>query len=127
MAPLRITTEHRDHATVLTVSGEIDMSNAGDFYQALAAALAGGEAILVVDLTDVAFMDSAGLHALLHARHDAASTGGANIAVVPSDAVDRLLRLSETDQMMTIYADCDEAIAHAADAAARSRLHDPSP
>jgi anti-sigma B factor antagonist len=127
MAPLRIATGHRNHATVLTVSGEIDLSNAGVFYQALAAALTGGEATVVVNMTGVTFMDSAGLHALLHARHDAASTGGANIAVVPSDAVGRLLHLSETDRMITVCVDCDAAIAHAADSHARSALRNPNP
>ncbi|XVV15711.1 STAS domain-containing protein [Actinoplanes sp. CA-131856] len=49
-----------DGATVLTATGEIDMSNAADFSAALDAALALG-APVVVDLTKVDYIDSAGL------------------------------------------------------------------
>ena len=50
---------------VVTVAGEIDMSNAGRFRDALglAAAAAGGGSF-VVDLTGVEYLDSAGVHAL---------------------------------------------------------------
>ena len=51
-------------ATVLTVAGEIDMSNAADFRDALSQAGAGG-AEFIVDLTGVDYLDSAGLTALL--------------------------------------------------------------
>jgi anti-sigma B factor antagonist len=58
-----------DGKTVLTAAGEIDMSNAEVFRDALSQAAA-GEAEFVVDLTEVSYLDSAGLTALLpHARH----------------------------------------------------------
>lgn len=53
-----------DGTTVLTAVGEIDMSNAADFRDALSQAGA-GDAGFVVDLTGVNYLDSAGLTALL--------------------------------------------------------------
>ena len=55
-----------DGAVVLATSGEIDMSNAGTFAAALDEARqeAGADPI-VVDLTGVEYIDSAGLAALL--------------------------------------------------------------
>jgi anti-sigma B factor antagonist len=53
-----------DGTTVLSAVGEIDMSNAADFRDALSKAGAGG-AGFVVDLTEVDYLDSAGLTALL--------------------------------------------------------------
>jgi anti-sigma B factor antagonist len=50
--------------TVLSAAGEIDMSNAAEFRDALARAGAGG-ASFTVDLTGVDYLDSAGLTALL--------------------------------------------------------------
>ena len=50
--------------TVLTAVGEIDMSNAAGFRDALRRASAGG-AGFAVDLTGVDYLDSAGLTALL--------------------------------------------------------------
>lgn len=52
-----------DGMAVLTVHGEIDLSNAGTFADELAAALP-EQGRLTVDLTDVEYLDSAGLTAL---------------------------------------------------------------
>lgn len=60
-----------DGTTTLTAAGEIDMSNAGRFSEALgqAAGAAGangaGGAGFVIDLTAVTYLDSAGLTSLL--------------------------------------------------------------
>lgn len=53
-----------DGVTVLAAAGEIDMSNAAVFRDALSTAGAGG-ADFIVDLTGVYYLDSAGLTALL--------------------------------------------------------------
>ncbi|WP_422756441.1 STAS domain-containing protein [Micromonospora sp. WMMD708] len=50
-------------APVLTVTGEIDMSNADRFRTAIADAMADGH-LLTVDLTGVEYLDSAALAAL---------------------------------------------------------------
>jgi anti-anti-sigma factor len=64
--PLELSTRaSADGIRVVTVAGEIDMSNAGRFRDALglaAAAVDGGS--FVVDLTGVEYLDSAGVHAL---------------------------------------------------------------
>jgi anti-sigma B factor antagonist len=52
-----------DGTPVVTVVGEIDMSNADKFRAALDQAAAQGSR-LVVDLTGVEYLDSAGVHAL---------------------------------------------------------------
>jgi len=65
-------------AGVLTAAGEIDMSNAETFAAALATAVAAGSngSRLVVDLTSVEYLDSAGLAALFHqADHIEVRTG----------------------------------------------------
>jgi anti-sigma B factor antagonist len=63
---LTLTTGNRpDGAPVLTAVGEIDMSNAETFAAALIeAADQAGDGPLVVDLTAVEYLDSAGLAAL---------------------------------------------------------------
>ncbi|MFF7361504.1 STAS domain-containing protein [Streptomyces sp. NPDC008125] len=59
--PLTLTPGRRpDGTAVLTVVGEIDMSNTGS----LAAALDGAPGPLVLDLTEVEYLDSAGLSVL---------------------------------------------------------------
>jgi anti-sigma B factor antagonist len=65
MTPLDLSTRRGDDgSTVLTAVGEIDMSNAASVRDALSQAGADG-AGFIVDLTRVAYLDSAGLTALL--------------------------------------------------------------
>ena len=52
-----------DGTPVVTAVGEIDMSNADKFRDALSQAAAAGGPV-VVDLTRVEYLDSAGVHAL---------------------------------------------------------------
>ncbi|MFF0311135.1 STAS domain-containing protein [Streptosporangium sp. NPDC004379] len=67
--PLTLAASRRSDGTpVLTVTGEIDMSNAGTLDDALAGAADDGR--LVVDLAAVDYLDSAGLTVLFeHAPH----------------------------------------------------------
>jgi anti-sigma B factor antagonist len=51
-----------DGTAMVTAVGEIDMSNADKFQDALSQAAAGGP--VVVDLTRVEYLDSAGVHVL---------------------------------------------------------------
>lgn len=55
-----------DGAPVLAAAGEIDMSNAETFAEALGEAVTPAGRALVVDLTAVEYLDSAGLAALFH-------------------------------------------------------------
>jgi anti-anti-sigma factor len=68
--PLTLSTHRRpDGIPVVTAVGEIDMSNAGTFRDALTRASA-ADGRLVVDLTGVEYLDSAGLTVLFtHAAH----------------------------------------------------------
>lgn len=68
--PLTLSTHQQpDGIPVVTAVGEIDMSNAGTFRDALTRASA-ADGRLVVDLTGVEYLDSAGLTVLFtHAAH----------------------------------------------------------
>ncbi|WP_328470826.1 STAS domain-containing protein [Actinoplanes sp. NBC_00393] len=74
---LTLTTDSRPDGLQLTAVGEIDMSNAEIFANALTAAVAEADGErLVVDLTGVQYLDSAGLAALFaQAAHLQVRTG----------------------------------------------------
>ncbi|GIE32586.1 anti-anti-sigma factor [Actinoplanes italicus] len=85
-----------DGAVVLTVAGEIDMSNAGVFADALTEAVAGADGSrLVVDLTAVQYLDSAGLAALF-AQAD-------HIEVRTGQLLAPLLEISGLTELTTIH------------------------
>ncbi|MER7167083.1 STAS domain-containing protein [Micromonospora sp. NPDC000207] len=92
---LTLTTSRRaDGAAVLHAVGEIDMSNADSFAAALAGAAEGGEGFLVVDLTAVEYLDSAGLAALFpHADR---------VRLVASPLLAPLLAISGLSDLTTV-------------------------
>jgi anti-sigma B factor antagonist len=77
------------------IGGEVDASTAPALAEALATHrpdIAGKH--LVVDLSDIGFMDSSGLGALLDARGRVAADGGVLILRRPSRCVTRLLDIT---------------------------------
>ncbi|WP_410631604.1 STAS domain-containing protein [Amycolatopsis sp. cmx-4-83] len=61
--PLTLDTGHAENGTtVLTATGEVDLSNVADFTQALADATSTGQ--VTVDLRGIAYLDSGAVNAL---------------------------------------------------------------
>ena len=102
----------RDGEThLVTVRGELDMAVAPELEAALGADAEGAGAVLV-DLTELAFMDSAGLRVLLMASERYRRAGAAwAVAVGEDSAVRRMLSLSETEGTLPIFADRERAAA----------------
>jgi anti-anti-sigma factor len=75
-----------DHVTV-RVTGEVDMATADLMYKA---ATPEGVRALTLDLSDVSFFDSAGIHALIRLTGRYPET----MTVVPSHAVRRVLDIA---------------------------------
>src|SRR6185503_7866312 len=57
--------EREDQTVLAVVTGEVDMSNAATVRLEIAEAVTPDDDALVVDLTELAFIDSAGLHSLI--------------------------------------------------------------
>jgi len=65
IAMLRVARQAGVDESILELSGEVDMSNAHQLEEALATALEGTDARLVVDLAGLEFIDSTGLRSLV--------------------------------------------------------------
>ncbi|WP_067855396.1 STAS domain-containing protein [Nocardia shimofusensis] len=99
-----------DAATVLTVDGEVDLATAPALESAIDGALADKPAHLVIDLTQVSFLASAGMAALVGAHQRAGETTA--IAVVADGpATSRQLKMTSLDQVFALYATLDAALA----------------
>jgi anti-sigma B factor antagonist len=61
----RVDTEVHGEAYVVSAHGEIDISNAGQLLAAIEAAMPNGAHELVLDLTGVSYLDSAGVSLVL--------------------------------------------------------------
>ena len=79
----------------LVVSGDVDLATAHEFVAAADACLASGAGgPLLLDLSDVTFIDSTGISALLEIRRAATNAGTDVVVVRQSAVVDRVLALA---------------------------------
>ena len=97
--PLTLSVERRpDGVVVLDATGEVDMSNAGEFSAALAdARTEAADDTVVVDLTKLEYIDSAGLAVLFpHVDHIRLLAGPLLAPVLTVAGLDDLTTVSET-------------------------------
>jgi len=97
--PLDLSTYQRaDGSWVMTVAGEIDMTNAGVFQESLAQARAKageGQRVLLVDLRAVEYLDTAGLTTLF-----ACAPG---IELITSPLIAPVLAISGLADLVTVH------------------------
>lgn len=96
--------------TVIAVAGELHVTTAPDFSASLNDAIADGKTAVVLDMTDVAFIDSTGLSVLLNALRRLTRSQGALSLVCTNPTVLRLFEITKLDSTFDIVKNCDEAI-----------------
>jgi anti-anti-sigma factor len=97
--------------TSVAVAGEVTFSNVTDFDRALGQALDDGARNLVIDLTDVPFIDSSGLSALLTASAETRDRGGVVALVIAEGQPPSIFRFRGVDRLLSLYASRDAALA----------------
>ena len=100
--------------SILIVRGELDLALSNDLRDRLDGALSNSPAALLVDLEETSFMDASALGILLSAFQRARTAGVDLRLVAPVGAVERLLRLTETDDLLPIERDLISAYARIA-------------
>ena len=83
MTGLETTVERAGEHPVLRVAGEVDLANADALAAAVGRALGDAAGMLVVDLADLTYIDSAGLAALHRSTRQVEDRGGGVVLVVP--------------------------------------------
>lgn len=89
-----------DH-TILDIAGEIDLATAPQFEEHVAGVDVGSA--LVVDMSNVTFMDSTGLRVLI-AAHERAEENGGRLAIVAAEGpVTKLLGITGVTEWLNVY------------------------
>ena len=105
--------EDAERATVATIDGEVDMSNADRLLDELMASV-GSAPWLVIDLTACSYLDSAGLRAVARVDLRCREVGaGLRLVVDPAGAVDRALTLTRMSEVLTVDRSLGDALASA--------------
>jgi anti-sigma B factor antagonist len=96
-SPFGAQIESRNRVARIALTGELDMSTVPELEHHLGACQADGATAIVVDLRDLGFVDSSGLHAFLRARTDAQANGHRLHFVGASRAAQRVFELTGTE------------------------------
>jgi anti-anti-sigma factor len=107
----RLAVTHLRQVTIARLAGEVDLEATVGLRDALAGAVPEDNRGLVVDLTRVAYLDSAGLH-LLHdtARTLAARGQSLRVVITPHALIAPLLEIVGMDQAVPVDASVDAAV-----------------
>jgi anti-sigma B factor antagonist len=95
---------------VLLVRGEIDVASAPEFHASLSDLIGQGPEIIIVDMSEVSFIDSTGLGVLVGAEKQMRDAGQALRLVVTQPQIIRLLELTGLDQVFTILSNGNDAV-----------------
>jgi anti-anti-sigma factor len=101
-----------DGLLLARVAGEIDLSNAGAIRSSLMREMSNDLLGLVLDLTDVEYLDSAGIRVIYELREDLATRGQEMRLVVPEGSlVSRTLELVDASSAVGYAPNADSALA----------------
>jgi anti-anti-sigma factor len=108
----QIATDSHGDVPVATVSGEIDASNVQDVAARLRALMTNRMKILVVDLTKLSYLDSAGINLLFTVGDELRGRQQTlRLVVAEGSPIRRMLQITSLDRAQPTFATRDEALA----------------
>lgn len=97
-----------DKTQLVAVHGDVDLKSAREFRYALDDAAQDKKARLIVDMSDVLFMDSSGLAALMGAHKDI--RGSTEIVVIVPENLRRIFEVTRMSAVVPVVGSLAEAL-----------------
>jgi len=97
--------------TVVAVSGRLDTTSASEFDGKLQAVMAAGDNRLILDLSRLEYVSSAGLRSVIAAAKAAASRGGHLSCCGLSGVVKKVFDVSGFTALLPVFETLDDALA----------------
>jgi anti-anti-sigma factor len=105
---------------VLSLSGEMDMSNASELTGALGGNVGSGR--VIIEASRLTFMDSTGINQLVGLARTVKAAGGEMLLAAPHPNLARLFEIVNIDELMPVVASLEAAIERAPQADASPGL-----
>ncbi len=96
---------------MLDVAGEVDVYSAPTLRERLAELLEATEPDVIVNLTEVTFLDSTGIGTLVAALNRAVALGGTLLLVCDHERLLKLFRITGLDSVFSIHPTVEAALA----------------
>ena len=107
---LEINISEQGHVTLVEANGRIDSMNANELGEALSTQIDGGGLHLVLDLSSVDYMSSAGLREIVSALKKVKRASGDLRIAQPSDRVREVLEMAGLDTIFQIFTSLGDAV-----------------
>jgi anti-anti-sigma factor len=101
---------HENNIMVLEIKGEVDAYTAQDLNNTLLDLLSQGYNRIVMDVSKIIFISSAGIRAILFAHREAVQLGGEVRLVGPTDQVRRTFKIAGFFEVLQITDGLQESI-----------------
>jgi anti-anti-sigma factor len=105
MEILEVTTQDSGGQVTVSLRGELDLSSVGKVQEELRRVEADGPALLVLDLSNLTFLDSTGLRAVVTADERARENGRRFVVVRGPDAVQRVFSITRLEERLEMVDD----------------------
>lgn len=107
---LNVNVEQLRRVDLVTATGRIDSSTAPEFDQALKTIMDGNRYNIVLDMSGVNYVSSAGLRAIVSAMRDCRRNRGDVRLAAPSERVNEVLKLAGLDSLFESFDDTTSAV-----------------
>lgn len=98
-------------ATVIALTGEVDLYTCPEFKQELLRVIADGATLVVVDLTGTTFVDSTALGVFIRGVERLRAEGGRLVVVCVDPNLTKIFEVTGLDRIFSIYRSRQEALA----------------
>ncbi|MHB1000539.1 MAG: STAS domain-containing protein [Armatimonadota bacterium] len=95
---------------VIKATGEIDVYTVPEFKSSINKVIDSGAKDLIIDLTDIDYMDSGGFGVLLGATKRIRLKNGVILLAGCSDAIERMLKITRLDTIFGMFPNIDDAV-----------------
>lgn len=102
---LEVTTQDSGGQVTISLKGELDLSSVGKVQEELRRVEAEAPAVLVLDLSDLTFLDSTGLRTVVTADERARENGRRFVVVRGPDAVQRVFAITRLEERLEMVDD----------------------
>jgi len=107
---MKVSTSFSDGAAIVAISGEVDMFTSPDLRRELQRLTRDSVKRIVVDLSDVAFMDSSGIATLVQGLKESRPYGGELRLAAPGETVMRVLELANLTKLFSVHDTVEGAV-----------------
>ena len=105
MEILEVTTQDSSEQVTISLKGELDLSSVGKVQEELRRVEAEEPPLLVLDLTNLTFLDSTGLRTVVTADERARDNGRRFVIVRGPDAVQRVFAITRLEERLEMVDD----------------------